>query len=764
MTTPLRGIAVGIAIAIACWMLVRSPGSPTRDAVAAGGTTFATEKVFVVFIDGIRLQDSYKAADFRATEFGLASPADQTTRFTNILRPIGTLYTNARTGVTNTVTTPCTNNIVTGAWHEGPNRGRGIEIDDDEYIDNRTLVRTIFERARGELGLPQSKVAFVTDKLNTRLSDHSYHPGGGISQAPTYLPFSPRFNDLEPEGEETFVDLDSNSMRDVLQTTFDLMDTSSPDLLFVGLGLVDIAGHRAVSNDRDDFGFYLDSIRAFDELLIELWDGIQAHPDYGGKSTVILVSDHGRHEDHTPTSFGSHTGTCDGIRDLMLFVVGPDTPAGLEVDRRAFQVDIAPTVARLMGFDVPESTGRPLYEAIGVTPGAEHPLYLTGTHADIDDLGTIHAVSRRSTGGGDFEIVVQSAAWDGDFGTPQVLASEPWTSERFLDYPEIVTVGSQVDVAAWRWNEDARDLRRNHEILTWSSNDRGVTFPSVPQLLLTGRTEDSSIGFTSISDFDLSWVGGKKTFLIPTVQYPGYRNLATVARIAAPVLSRFMPRTIEDEISDVRRFGHQRDAELVEASDGTLYGTWSSMLLPTDTGTDPIRATWDILVKDLTNTEATDEPWRLTDNDLDTDVQPALAMDTEGATDQLHVVFSKWDATDGFQVWTTASTDLSTGTFRPLSRLTDAPSQSWEPDALFADGLLHVVYTSYAPGEDGEVFYVPVLNGTAVGVPTNLSDSAGLESRNPVLLLDATRDLLQIVWEEELPGGGFGLEKRSLAL
>jgi bisphosphoglycerate-independent phosphoglycerate mutase (AlkP superfamily) len=95
----------------------------------------------------------------------------------------------------------------------------------------------------------------------------------------------------------------------------------------------------------------LRSTRAVDDYLRELWAFVQSHPDYRGRTTLIVTTDHGR--GRTIRDWGNHGREVEGAEEMWLAVIGPDTPALGERRNAASltQSQIASTVAALLGHD-----------------------------------------------------------------------------------------------------------------------------------------------------------------------------------------------------------------------------------------------------------------------------------------------------------------------------------------------------------------------------------------------------------------------------
>jgi Metalloenzyme superfamily len=118
-----------------------------------------------------------------------------------------------------------------------------------------------------------------------------------------------------------------------------------PRVLFVGYGETDEWAHAG------RYERLLRSARAVDDYVRELWTFVQSHPDYRGRTTLIVTTDHGR--GRTTRDWTNHGRDVDGAEEMWLAVIGPDTP-GLGERRNAAsltQSQIAATIASLLGLD-----------------------------------------------------------------------------------------------------------------------------------------------------------------------------------------------------------------------------------------------------------------------------------------------------------------------------------------------------------------------------------------------------------------------------
>ena len=127
-------------------------------------------------------------------------------------------------------------------------------------------------------------------------------------------------------------------------TAIEYLKVKKPRLLFIGLGGTDDWAHQG------SYPAYLDAAHLADGYLRELWDLVQSMPEYRGRTTLIVLPDHGRGEGANWTTHGEKIPES---RETWMAFLGPDTPA-LGERRQAPTVtesQVASTLAALLGED-----------------------------------------------------------------------------------------------------------------------------------------------------------------------------------------------------------------------------------------------------------------------------------------------------------------------------------------------------------------------------------------------------------------------------
>jgi len=121
-----------------------------------------------------------------------------------------------------------------------------------------------------------------------------------------------------------------------------------PRVLFLSFDETDTQAH----NGRYDR--VLGSAHKADAFIRDLWETVQKMPEYRGKTTLLVTTDHGR--GNPPVEWKNHNDKTAGSEFIWMGVMGPDTPALGERSDIAFtQNQIAATLAALLGYDYREA-------------------------------------------------------------------------------------------------------------------------------------------------------------------------------------------------------------------------------------------------------------------------------------------------------------------------------------------------------------------------------------------------------------------------
>lgn len=144
-------------------------------------------------------------------------------------------------------------------------------------------------------------------------------------------------------------------------TAVEYLKARKPRVLFLGLGETDDWAHSG------SYPAYLNAAHLADNYIKRLWDLVQSMPQYRGKTSLILVCDHGR---GLGKEWTDHGQSIPASHETWMAYLGPDTPplgvrgAGTMVT----ESQVAATLAALLGENyraaVPNA-GAPIADVLG---------------------------------------------------------------------------------------------------------------------------------------------------------------------------------------------------------------------------------------------------------------------------------------------------------------------------------------------------------------------------------------------------------------
>jgi hypothetical protein len=244
----------------------------------------------------------------------------------NQLRPLGTLYTSFRNdGIT--WTNSSHSSILNGTRDSVKNNGT-----------QPPNSPTIFEYFRKQTGMPAEQCWVVLGKTKLRMLSYSSHAGYGRAYGAKVMTSTAEYDDIR-----TF-----ENARAVLTT-------HHPALSIVNLAETDSLAHFM------KWDGYINSIRRADLLIGLLWNVIQSDSLMRDRTTMIVLNDHGRHT----SNYVDHGDHCEGCSHIMLLIVGPDTPEGVVDSSYHRQIDLAPTIGRILHFETNHAVGTAITSATG---------------------------------------------------------------------------------------------------------------------------------------------------------------------------------------------------------------------------------------------------------------------------------------------------------------------------------------------------------------------------------------------------------------
>jgi hypothetical protein len=329
--------------------VVKISDGEARALKSVAAETRATN-VILITADGLRWQDLFNGSDPTLSK---GAPKQERAALMPFFWGqvasrgviLGNVNRNSSVRVTNgfRVSYPGYSEILTGRSQDEAIRG-------NDKIQNPT--QTVLEFLREKLRLSQRQVALFGSWDTFRFIGES--KPGSIFINCGFEPDdgSPRMKELTLLQNQALTP--STSVRHdyvTLNMALDYMKREKPRVTYISLGETDDWAH-----DRR-YDRVLATINYFDQALREIFAFVDSTPEYGGKTAIVITSDHGR--GGTPDDWHSHGAKVAGADQIWLAMVGPGIPARGEVSNSepAFQRDVAPTILTLLGIDPAEYKG-----------------------------------------------------------------------------------------------------------------------------------------------------------------------------------------------------------------------------------------------------------------------------------------------------------------------------------------------------------------------------------------------------------------------
>jgi hypothetical protein len=141
--------------------------------------------------------------------------------------------------------------------------------------------------------------------------------------------------------------------------TREVMRKFAPRVLVVAFSDVEAAHFGSYS-------LHLAGIKTADRLTYQLWQEVEANPEYRGKTTMVVLPEFGRDPDGSSTNgFFNHRANDDSTRDTWMMALGTAVDKPQIVERPIRHVDVCPTLANLLGCKAIATQGSRLNEIRG---------------------------------------------------------------------------------------------------------------------------------------------------------------------------------------------------------------------------------------------------------------------------------------------------------------------------------------------------------------------------------------------------------------
>jgi hypothetical protein len=348
-------------------MLVAGRNASIPAAPAQAPAIHQTENVVLVMIDGMRWQEVFHGADSKLLEtLGSDMPGDAKERadlarqryarateaerrqalmpfMWSVISSQGQLFGNRDLG--------SDSHVINGFNFSYPGYSETLTGLADPRVDSNDNVPnpnpTVFEWLNERPDFAGKVAAFGAWEVFNgifRSQKCGFVVNAGYDPL-TAIPATPRLDLLNTLKRET-VRIWADEPFDPVpfHTAMEYVEAKKPRVLFVGLGETDDWAHAG------SYAEYLNAAHLADEYLRQIWELMQSMPEYRGKTTLIVLPDHGRGMGVKWTDHGQKVPA--SMQTWMAFL-GPDTPP-LGERKQALPVtesQIAATLAALLGED-----------------------------------------------------------------------------------------------------------------------------------------------------------------------------------------------------------------------------------------------------------------------------------------------------------------------------------------------------------------------------------------------------------------------------
>jgi hypothetical protein len=185
---------------------------------------------------------------------------------------------------------------------------------------------TVFEYYRKALGKDRKSCYFITSK-------HEFD----------YMGFSNHEEYGEDLGAAVEFTKEKNNDEELYAKLVAYMTANHPSLVVVILG-----GAKSFNKKKrpEEVERYHANLKAMDNHIYKIWGAIQADAVYKDKTDFFFLNDHGDLIDHED---------CDDEckRYLVIVALGPDIKKGFVAENKYRQVNICPTIGKILNFPTP---------------------------------------------------------------------------------------------------------------------------------------------------------------------------------------------------------------------------------------------------------------------------------------------------------------------------------------------------------------------------------------------------------------------------
>ena len=307
------------------------------------------ENIILISVDGLRWQEVFQGADsllVKDKKYWANTTHERRKKlmpfFWETIASKGQLYGNRNFG--NKV------NLKNEYWFSYPGRSETLcgyydpNVNSNGYPNNPN--ENVLEFLNTKNGYKGKVATFASWNALGRILNRDRNgmlvnlPGENV-RGPNLTNAQKLANELQHFVPEYFGDCRSDALTFGLAKAY--LQAQQPKVLHIDFADTDNYGHSG------KYDSYLDAAHFVDAMIANLWETIENHPQYKGRTSLLVYPDHGRGVGEKWTGHGTGTLRSD---ETWLVALGPGIPVIGEVTStgQIYQDQIAQTVAKLLGF------------------------------------------------------------------------------------------------------------------------------------------------------------------------------------------------------------------------------------------------------------------------------------------------------------------------------------------------------------------------------------------------------------------------------